>query len=62
MAGAFEEDVEKTVTIDEYLEDVEAQELVNFVVLIFICCCVFCCFVFRVSNDCAGSFNFCEAL
>lgn len=47
MAGAFEEDVEKTVTIDEYLEDVEAQELVNFVVFFFFFC-VFCCFFFRV--------------
>lgn len=43
MAGAFEEDVEKTVTIDEYLEDVEAQELVNFCrVYLFI---YFACFV-----------------
>lgn len=40
MAGAFEEDVEKTVTIDEYLEDVEAQELVNFVETSFLACFV----------------------
>lgn len=40
MAGAFEEDVEKTVTIDEYLEDVEAQELVNFVEIFFLACFV----------------------
>lgn len=40
MAGAFEEDVEKTVTIDEYLEDVEAQELVNFVGIFFLVCFV----------------------
>lgn len=42
MAGAFEEDVEKTVTIDEYLEDVEAQELVNFVETSFLGVLLFC--------------------
>lgn len=29
MAGAFEEEAEQTITIQEYLKDVEEQELVS---------------------------------
>lgn len=30
MDGVFDDEVEQTVTIDEYLKNVEAEELVNF--------------------------------
>ena len=30
MDGVFDDEAEQTVTIDEYLKNVEAEELVNF--------------------------------
>lgn len=45
MDGAFEDEAEQTISIQEYLKDVEEQELVS------LCCRVQVSFLFTVKND-----------